>query len=127
MGNAPPEQIAAGASEQGGWDPSVKALTAFPQVLGILAGNLQWTTGLGNAYYNQPQDVLQTVQVLRGRAEQAGNLQSTPQEQVVDNPGYISVAPANPEVVYVPEYNPWVVYGAPVAPYPYFTLGAEVG
>ena len=127
MGNAPPEQIAAGASEQVGWDPSVKALTAFPQVLGMLAGNLQWTTGLGNAYYNQPQDVLQTVQVLRGRAEQAGNLQSTPQEQVVDNPGYISVAPANPEVVYVPEYNPWVVYGAPVAPYPYFTLGAEVG
>src|ERR1700738_321174 len=115
MGNAPPEQIAAGASEQVGWDPSVKALTAFPQVLGMLTGNLQWTTGLGNAYYNQPQDVLQTVQVLRGR-----------QEQVVDNPGYISVAPANPEVVYVPEYNPWVVYGAPVAPYPYFTLGAEV-
>src|SRR6266700_3730357 len=92
MGNASPEQVAAGANEQAAWDPSVKALTAFPQVLEMLAGNLQWTTSLGNSYYNQPQDVLQTVQVLRARAEQAGNLQSTPQEQVVDNPGYISVA-----------------------------------
>ncbi len=127
MGNASPEQVAAGANEQAAWDPSVKALTAFPQVLEMLAGNLQWTTSLGNAYYNQPQDVLQTVQVLRARAEQAGNLQSTPQEQVVDNPGYISVAPANPQVVYVPAYNPWVVYGEPVAAYPGFYAGVEFG
>jgi Protein of unknown function (DUF3300) len=128
MGNAPPEQVAAGASEQVAWDPSIKALTAFPQVLDMLAGNLQWTASLGNAYYNQPQDVLQTVQVMRQRAEQAGNLQTTPQEQVVDNPGYVSVAPANPEVMYVPTYNPWAVYGAPVQPYPNFSSGDdEVG
>ena len=128
MGNAPPEQIAAGANSMAGWDPSVKALTAFPQALEMLASNLQWTTALGNAYYNQPQDVLQTVQVLRQRAEQAGNLQSTPQEQVVDNPGYIAVQPANPEVMYVPAYNPWVVYGAPMEPYPdYSPVGDVVG
>jgi hypothetical protein len=127
MGNAAPEQVAAGASEQTAWDPSVKALTAFPQVLQMLDGNLQWTTALGNAYYNQPQDVLQTVQVMRQRAEQAGNLQGTPQEQVVDDPGYISVAPTNPETVYVPTYNPWAVYGQPVSPYPGFYEGAELG
>jgi hypothetical protein len=127
MGNAPPEQVAEGASEQSAWDPSVKALTAFPQVLEMLDGNLQWTTALGNAYYNQPQDVLQTVQVMRQRSEQAGNLQSTPQEQVVNNPGYISLAPANPEVVYVPTYDPWAVYGAPVAPYPGFSFDGELG
>jgi len=128
MGNAPPEQIAASANSMAGWDPSVKALTAFPQVLETLDSNLQWTTALGNAYYNQPQDVLQTVQVLRQRAEQAGNLQSTPQEQVVDNPGYIAVQPANPEVMYVPQYNPWVVYGAPMEPYPYYSpVGDVVG
>jgi hypothetical protein len=127
MGNAPPEQIAAGASAQTAWDPSVKAMTAYPQVLQMLAENLQWSTSLGNAYYNQPQDVLQTVQVLRERAEQAGHLQDTPQEQVVQNQGYISVAPTNPEVVYVPSYNPWAVYGAPIAAYPGFSAGAEIG
>jgi hypothetical protein len=130
MGNAPPEQIAAGANAQTNWDPSVKALTAYPQVLAMLDQNLQWTTALGNAYYNQPQDVLQTVQVLRERAQSAGNLQSTPQEQVQDNQGYIALAPANPEVIYVPTYNPWVVYGQPIAPYPYYqpyAVGPVVG
>jgi hypothetical protein len=52
IGNAPPDQIAAGANAQSSWDPSVKALTAFPQVMAMLAGNLPWTTALGNAYYN---------------------------------------------------------------------------
>jgi hypothetical protein len=115
-----PDQIAAGANAQGDWDPSVKALTAFPQVLDMLNKDLQWTTALGNAYYNQPQDVMQTIQVLRQRAEQAGNLQTTPQESVSDDQGYIDVAPVNPELVYVPAYNPWAVYGAPIAAYPGF-------
>ncbi len=119
------DQIAAGAEAQGEWDPSVKALTAFPQTLDMLNQNLQWTTALGNAYYNQPQDVMQTVQVLRQQAQQAGNLESTPQEEVTDDQGYIDVAPANPQVVYVPAYDPWDVYGAPIAPYPgYSVLGA---
>jgi hypothetical protein len=118
QGNAPPEQIAAGANAQTSWDPSVKALTAFPQVLEQLASNLQWTTDLGNAYYNQPQDVMQTIQVMRSRAQAAGNLQSTPQEQVTMDQGNIVLAPPSPQVVYVPTYNPWVVYGAPVVAYP---------
>jgi hypothetical protein len=134
QGYGAPEQIAAGANTQSSWDPSIKALTAFPQVLDTLNQNLQWTTALGNAYYNQPQDVMQTIQVLRQRAQQAGNLQSTPQEQVSDDQGYIDVAPANPEVEYVPTYDPWAVYGAPVAAYPgfsvfggYFGLGIHFG
>jgi hypothetical protein len=131
MGNAPPEQVAAGANAQTNWDPSVKALTAYPQVLAMLDQNLQWTTALGNAYYNQPQDVLQTVQVLRQRAQSAGNLQSTPREQVQDSQGYIALTPPSPEMVYVPTYNPWVVYGQPIAPYPYYqpydAVGAVVG
>jgi hypothetical protein len=127
MGPASPDQIAAGANAQTSWDPSVKSLTAFPQVLQMLDGNLQWTTSLGNAYYNQPQDVLSTVQSLRQRAEQAGNLQNTPQEQVTQNQGYIALAPPNPEVVYVPAYNPWAVYGAPISPYPGFSLFGALG
>jgi hypothetical protein len=121
QGYASPDRIAAGADAQS-WDPSVKALTAFPQVLAQMDRDLQWTTDLGNAYYNQPQDVLQTLQVLRQRAQAAGTLQNTPQEAVTYNQGYIQLAPADPQVVYVPVYNPWYVYGQPVAPYPGFSL-----
>ena len=127
QGYGSPDQIANGASAQTSWDPSVKALTAFPDVLDMLDQNLNWTTNLGNAYFNQPQDVMQTVQVLRQRAEQAGNLQSTPQEQVNNNQGYVDLAPQNPEQVYVPTYNPWDVYGQPVSPYPGFSLAGALG
>lgn len=127
QGYGSPDQIAASADAQTSWDPSVKALTAFPDVLDMMDHNLEWTTALGNAYYNQPQDVMQTVQVLRDRAEQAGNLQSTPQEQVTDDQGYIEVAPPNPEAVYVPTYDPWAVYGAPIAPYPGFAFFGALG
>jgi Protein of unknown function (DUF3300) len=123
---APQEQIAAGADAQN-WDPSVKALTAFPQVLAEMDRNMRWTTDLGNAYYNQPQDLLQAVQVMRQRAQAAGNLQNTPQENVSYDQGNIEVAPANPQVVYVPAYNPWVVYGQPVSPYPGFSLLGAIG
>jgi hypothetical protein len=126
QGYASADQIAAGADAQS-WDPSVKALTAFPQVLAEMDRDLQWTTDLGNAYYNQPQDVLQMVQVMRQRAMAAGNLQNSPQESVSYNQGYIQVAPADPQVVYVPAYNPWMVYGQPVSPYPGFSLLGALG
>ncbi len=126
QGYAPAEQIAAGADAQN-WDPSVKALTAFPQVLAEMDRNMRWTTDLGNAYYNQPQDILQAVQVMRQRAQAAGNLQNTPQETVSYDQGNIEVAPANPQVVYVPAYNPWVVYGQPISPYPGFSLLGAIG
>ena len=112
QGNAPAEQIAAGAETQN-WDPSVKALTAFPTVLAQMDRNLQWTTDLGNAYYNQPQDVMDAVQAMRQKAEAAGQLRSTPQQVVTNDDGAITIAPANPAVVYVPVYDPWVVYGGP--------------
>ncbi|MDR3749263.1 MAG: DUF3300 domain-containing protein [Acidobacteriota bacterium] len=126
QGYASPEQIAAGADAQN-WDPSVKALTAFLQVLAQMARNLQWTTDLGNAYYNQPQDVLEAVQVMRQRAQAAGNLQSTPQEAVSYDQGNIELAPVNPQLIYVPAYNPWSVYGQPVSPYPGFSLLGALG
>jgi hypothetical protein len=127
QGYGSPDQVAAGVDAQGDWDPSVKALTAFPDVLDLLNHDLDWTTALGDAYYNQPQDVMQTVQVLRDRAQQAGSLQTTPQEDVTDNQGYIDIAPPNPEVVYVPTYDPWDVYGASIAPYPGFSLVGALG
>jgi hypothetical protein len=126
QGYASPDQIAAGADAQN-WDPSLKALTAFPQVLAWMDVNLPWTTNLGNAYYNQPQDVLQAVQVMRRRAQAAGNLLSTPQEAVSYDQGNIELAPVNPQMVYVPAYNPWSVYGQPVSPYPGFSLLSTLG
>jgi hypothetical protein len=110
----PPDQL--GQQVNGmNWDPSVKALIAFPTVLANLNKNINWTTQLGNAYYNQPQDVMAAVQVMRQRAYEAGNLKSNQQLAVTYQPNNIVIAPANPTVVYVPYYNPTVVYGAPVA------------
>ena len=126
QGNTPAELVADGADVQN-WDPSVKALTAFPQVLAQMDRNLQWTTDLGNAYYNQPQDVLEAVQVMRRRAQAAGTLQSTPQLSVQYNQGYVQLMPVNPQIVYVPTYNPWTVYGDQVSPYPGFSLLGLVG
>jgi hypothetical protein len=117
QGNAPADQIASDANEQQ-WDPSVKALTAFPSVLSQLDKNLQWTTDLGNAYYNQPQDVMDSVQRMRQQAQEAGNLQSNQQQTVDEDNGEIAIAPSNPDVVYVPVYDPWAVYGAPIYAFP---------
>jgi len=121
QGYASPDSIAYAAGQQS-WDPSVKALTAFPQVLAQMDHDIAWTTDLGNAYFNQPQDVMQTIQVLRQRALSAGTLQNTPQETVSDNQGYLQLAPPNPQVVYVPAYNPWNAYGQPIQPYSNFSL-----
>jgi hypothetical protein len=106
------------AVDQQPWDPSVKALTAFPSVLGNMDKNLSWTSSLGDAYYNQQQDVMDAVQVMRQRAEQAGNLKTTPQQTVTTQGSSIVVQPADPEVVYVPAYDPWLVYGGPIMAWP---------
>src|SRR5580658_6408649 len=127
LGNTSPDQVAYAVDAQNNWDPSVKALTAFPQVLDMMNQDLRWTTDLGNAYYNQPQDVLQTIQVMRQRAQGAGTLQSTPQEEVSTDQGYVQLAPADPQVVYVPVYNPWTAYGQPVSPYPGFSFTGALG
>ncbi len=126
QGYSSPDQISAAVANQN-WDPSVKGLTAFPQVLAMMDQNLEWTTQLGNAYFNQPQDVMQTVQALRDRAQAAGTLQNTPQESMTYDQSAIELAPPTPDYVYVPTYNPWAVYGAPIAPYPGFSFGAFLG
>ena len=126
QGNMPPEQLGAAANQQN-WDPSVKALIAFPSVLAQMDKNIQWTTDLGNAYYNQPDDVMSAVQSMRARAQSAGTLHNTPQQVVSDDAGNIVIAPANPQVVYVPVYNPWGVYGGPVVVYPGYYYGPPAG
>jgi hypothetical protein len=112
------DQALAQAVDQEPWDPSVKALTAFPSVLGNMDKNLSWTSSLGDAYYNQQQDVMDAVQVMRQKAKQAGTLKSTPQQTVSTEGSTIIVEPANPGVVYIPEYDPWLVYGYPIVAWP---------
>jgi uncharacterized membrane protein YgcG len=100
------------------WDPSVKALTAFPSVLGNMDKNLSWTSSLGDAFYNQQQDVMEAVQVMRQRAQAAGNLQSSSEQTVDDQDSTITIQATSTEVVYVPAYDPWLAYGAPLAAWP---------
>lgn len=109
------------------WDPSIKALTPFPSVLANLDTNLSWTSSLGDAYFNQQQDVLDAVQVLRSRAKDAGNLQSTPQQTVTSQGPTIIIEPTNPDVCYLPAYDPWLVYGAPIGIYPGYIYDSWVG
>src|SRR6202008_2889096 len=96
------------------WAPSVKALTAFPSVLANMDENLSWTSSLGDAYVNHQQDVMDAIQVLRERAKASGNLDSTPEQTVSEEDQTIVIEPANPQVVYVPAYDPWLVYGGPI-------------
>jgi uncharacterized membrane protein YgcG len=108
------------AVNQQDWDPSVKALTQFPSVLANLDKDLSWTSELGDANYNQQADVMQAVQEMRRKAEEAGHLKSTPQQTVTNQGPQVVIQPANPEVVYVPEYDPEYIYGYPVGIWPGF-------
>jgi hypothetical protein len=111
------EQLGAAVDKQP-WDPSIKALTQFPSVLDNMAKNLAWTSALGEAYYNDPQSLMNAIQALRADARNAGNLKSTPEQTVTTEGQTIEIQPANPEVVYVPEYSPGAVYGTPIPAYP---------
>src|ERR1017187_8517533 len=111
------------AAQQQNWDPSVQALVVFPDVLKRLNDDISWTTNLGNAFLAQQQDVMDAVQRMRQQAQQAGNMASTPQENVAtEKEGgqpYIGIEPANPDVIYVPVYDPAWIWGPPLwYPYP---------
>ena len=123
------------ALEKQSWDPSVKSLTAVPQVLTMMNEKLDWTTKLGDAFLAQQKDVLATVQNLRKKADQAGNLKSskemTVEKTTENNVQVIKIEQPSPDVVYVPTYNPATVYGtwwypAP-PPYYYYPPGYAYG
>jgi hypothetical protein len=94
------------------WDPSVKSLTTLPSVLKQMSENLDWTQDLGDAFLAQENDLLDTVQRMRGLAYEAGNLETTEQQSVTQQQDKIIVIESpSPEVIYVPTYSPTVVYG----------------
>jgi uncharacterized membrane protein YgcG len=119
------------ALEKQPWDPSVKSLVNFPQVLSMMSEKLDWTQKLGDAFLAQQKDVMDTVQTLRKKAVEAGNLKTTQEQQVIVEKETIIIQSASPQVVYVPTYNPTVVYGAwPYPAYPpayYYPPGYAAG
>lgn len=121
----------ANALEKETWDPSVKSLVNFPQVLQMMSEKLDWTQKLGDAFLAQEKDVMDTVQVLRKKADATGNLKTTQEQKVVVEKETIIIQPANPQVIYVPTYNPTVVYGAwpypAYPPYYYYPPGYAAG
>jgi hypothetical protein len=104
------------ALEKQNWDPSVKSLVNFPQVLQMMSEKLEWTQKLGDAFLAQQKDVMDTVQNLRAKAYEQGNLKTTKEQKVIVQEKVIVIESASPEVVYVPVYNPTVVYGVLVYP-----------
>ena len=92
------------------WDVSVRAVAHYPSVLSMMVGSPDWTTAVGQAYVNQPEDVMKSIQRLRGKARLMGYLSSNSYQTVAVSNGYISIAPARAQYVYVPTYNPGYVY-----------------
>jgi hypothetical protein len=115
------------ALEAQDWDPSVKSLVNFPQVLTMMSEKLDWTQRLGDAFLADQKKVLDTIQSLRAKAQASGNLKTTTEQTVIVEEKIIKIEPANPQVVYVPSYNPTVVYGAwpypAYPPYAYYPPG----
>jgi len=122
-------QALADAASKQPWDPSIQGLVAFPDVVQRMAGNIQWTTDLGNAFLAQQSEVMDAVQRMRAKAQGTGNLKTSAQQVVkTETVGggtsgggkqVIEIQQANPDVAYVPSYDPTVVYGAAPADYPY--------
>ena len=120
------------AARQQPWDASVQGLVAFPDALDLLNEDVQWTTALGNAFLAQESDVMVSVQRLRSRAQASGRLTSTSQQTVsaVAEEGrtVIEIVPADPQVIYVPQYDPYYVWGAPAwRAYPSLSYGYGYG
>ena len=115
------------ALESQSWDPSVKSLVNFSQVLTMMNEKLDWTQKLGEAFLAQQKPVMDTIQSLRAKAQAAGNLKTTKEQTVIVEQKIIKIEPASPQVIYVPTYNPTVVYGVwaypAYPPYYYYPPG----
>jgi len=114
------------------WDPNVKEVAHFPDVIAQMSDNIEWMNDLGDAFVNQPKELMDAVQTMRSKAQASGSLKTTPEQVVVVTNSFttnvveqktvivtnqvVQIQPAQPEVIYVPQYNPTVVYaGYPVA------------
>lgn len=111
------------------WDSSVKALTRYPDTLKWLDDNLEWTAQVGDAFVEQPVEVMESIQALRAKARALGNLVDTPEQKIVQDDADIRIVPAQPEYIYEPRYDPEAVYvERPVAgPLLFFSAAHRIG
>ena len=108
------------------WDDSVKSLVNYPEVVKQMSADLDWTADLGEAVVADQGAVLDAVQAFRRKVQSAGNLKTDAKQVVVVEKEIIKIEPADPQVIYVPQYNPTTVvayssvpvYGYWPAPYP---------
>ena len=105
------------------WDESVIALTRYPELLAWMDKSLEWTASLGEAFVEQPADVMNALQALRVQAKAAGNLQDSPQQKVEEEDAVIRIVPTDPQVIYVPQYDPDLVYIQSYSSVPLLTFG----
>jgi Protein of unknown function (DUF3300) len=93
------------------WDPSVKALVPFPQILVMMSEHIEWTEALGVAFATQQREVMARVQALRHLAMKSGRLSKVKHLKVQEEGQAIVITESEPGRIYVPVYNPTVVYG----------------
>ena len=115
------DQALVEAVQKQNWDPSIQALAPLPSVVKLLSEIIAWTTDMGNVFLAQQTDVMGAVQRMRTKAQAKGKLKSTEHQkvetQVVEGNSFIVIEPTEPEVIYVPSYDPWDMYGDPFYPY----------
>src|SRR3954464_6979222 len=115
------------------WDENVKAVARFPQLVAKMSEDLDWTVGLGQAFLDQRKELMDTIQALRAKAQQAGTLKTTTEQIVVVTNSLVQkvveervvivtntiveIIPSNPEMIYVPSYPPTVYYPPPAYAY----------
>jgi len=113
------------------WDENVRAVAHYPELLYMMADNMDWTASVGDAFLNQPEDVTNSIQRLRWRAQSLGNLRSTDQQTVFTEGNDIQIVPAQPQYIYVPQYDPSIVYvqawSPGISPFITFGLGLVIG
>ena len=113
------------------WDEAVRAIARYPDILNMMADNINWTADLGDAFLNQPENVARSIQRLRWQARNAGNLQNTSQQTIMIDGDYIQIIPAQPQYIYVPRYDPSVIYirrwSPGGSPFMTFGLGLAIG
>jgi len=100
------------ALEDQDWDPSVRALCHFPSILALMSDNISETVNIGNAFLAQEDEVMDTVQELRHKAYEKGNLDTNREQKVIVKKETIIIEPADPRVYYVPYYDPLTIYGS---------------
>jgi hypothetical protein len=128
------------------WDENVKAVARIPTLIKKMDDEISWTSDLGQAFIDQPSELMDAIQTLRTKATSAGTLRTTEQQVVVvtnlvvertyeQQVVYVTntvvqIQPANPQVIYVPQYSPTVVYVAPpdpMVPVVTFGVGLAIG